>query len=97
MNKLLLTVCAAITLGLAPAAQARILGAMEDCQQLYNHFRAMGRAGGFRGDDLLKSAGSLCPDPSEAAFNTATGPNDWFIASNDGECTPAHKMILLGS
>jgi hypothetical protein len=92
MRKLLLTVCAAIALGLAPAAHARIPGAMEDCRELYNQFRAVGRAGGFRGDDLLKSTGSLCPDPSEAALNSTTGPSDWFLASTDGTCTPAHKM-----
>jgi len=52
----------------------------------------MGRAGGFRGDDLLKSTGSLCPDPSDSAFDTGSGPSDWFIANTNGTCSAAHKM-----
>jgi hypothetical protein len=89
MKLTLATVGALATIG---AAHAEMPGAMEDCGNLYNQYRAMGRAGGYRGDDLLKATGSLCPNPSESAFSTAKGPSDWFTANNDGECAPVHKM-----
>lgn len=86
-NTLLATVA---VIGFALPARAGILGAMADCVNIYNQYRALGRAGGFRGDDLLKSMGSLCPDPSDGVGGK--GPSDWFIAGNDGHLVPPASL-----
>jgi hypothetical protein len=46
---------------------------------------------------MLKSLGSLCPDPSESAFSeffprTTHKPSDWFTANSSGTCAPVHRM-----
>jgi hypothetical protein len=100
MRKSLLTVCAVTGLGLVPVAHASMPGAIEQCGRLYNEYAATSRdvgsgPGGVA--SMLKSLGSLCPDPSESAFSeffprTTHKPSDWFTANSSGTCAPVHRM-----